>query len=190
MSAVVGTPASHGGLLRVTRSAPFRVLFALACVVVVPVLALGMLFSVFIVLGGQTGDDFWAGAGVVAATGAGAAGMLGLARSRGSTATASAGRVRLTLALLAIGILGAFGIVGGVAALAVADFGWSGATGIVVAAVGLPLAILVVDGCACLQYLIGSSNRGADAGLDGLPLSFLGLALVSAASVLLIMLGM
>lgn len=194
---------------RIAATRAFAVLFGIALLVTVPILLFGLVLGLPFLLMAVAADPEPAPLLVVAAVVGGAAGMLGLARAAYRPAAASATALRLTVGMLAIGVVTALCLAVAVAWLAAVEIGSSPAALFPIGFCAI-LAVLSVKGIAEILHLrrlereraaVGATTPGLDpsndcAGAragrgeprdrDALPWIFLGAALLQALAVVVI----
>lgn len=190
MSDVAAARRPAGRVFRATRTPAFRALFVIACGFTVPVLLLGVLFSLIAVVDGGASGAPGVGLALAAPTAAGVAGMLGLARSRAHSSGSSVGQIELTQVLLVIGIVAALSMTGLVVAATMEDMRLSTGESTLMIVVAAPLIVLSVDGLGRLEYLLGLVADRTGQAADGLPFLFLSVALGLCVCVALIMPGL
>lgn len=165
---------------RMADTPGFRILLFVSGLIVLPVLALGLLFSPIALIGSVQKPS--AGSlGFLLSSMGGAVGIVGWLRARWGARTPERHNVSLTLVLLAIGIATALAVGGFVAYVAMVEFwtwGWTaGPSLLTVAAFVIAHGVWVVSGIAWIERLTFSYAVRTGRIFDAIPIALLLVAL-------------
>jgi len=173
---------------RMADTTGFRILLLLSGLVVLPVLALGLLFSPIALVASIIEPDAGSVAFLLSSTG-GAIGIVGWLRARWGARTPERHNVGLTLALIAIGIATALAVGGFVTYLLLTQFryswGGSGPPLIALAAFVVAHGVWIVSGIAWIERLTFSYAVRTGRIFDAIPITLLLVALGLALAVVL-----
>ena len=165
---------------RMTDTPAFRILLVLSGLMVLPVLALGLLFAPVALVASFLEPDASTLAFVLLSLG-GAVGLVGWLRARWGARTPERHNVGLTLALLAIGIGTALAVGGIVTYFAITEFskpwGWNGPPLVAAATFVFAHGVWIVSGVACIERLMFSYAVRTGRVFDAIPIVLLLVAL-------------
>ena len=161
----------RGAIDRLTSSVAFRAIFAVAMLLVVPLLVVGAVFTPIFVVGAPAHYWIW----VLLPTVGGVLGIAGLIRARRQLGAAAPGRLETTLACLAAGVAAALVPIG-VACFAWQDPSTFGPGSWVATAVAAAHLVVVAAAIGWMQRLVRRHTVLTGVRFDPLPLVFLLLA--------------
>jgi hypothetical protein len=170
---------------RLTRSEVFTALFALATLVVAPVLLMGWLGTPLLVLSSSSSDRW---VGYVMLTAAGTAGVVGWIRAHWQIGASPRGSVETTLICLALGVAAALVPIG-FAAFAWIEGEYQGSTIWATTIVGAAHAIVSIAAVGWMQRLAWHYADRTGRRIDSLPIIFLLVAVALAAAAILVATG-
>jgi hypothetical protein len=162
-----------------TDTLAFRILLALSGLMVLPVLALGLLFAPIALVVSFLEPDASTLAFALLSVG-GAAGLVGWLRARWGARTPERHNVGLTLALVVVGIVTALAVGGLVTYIAILQWtpwGWSSPELTAAAAFVVAQGVWIVSGIAGIERLMFSYAVRTGRTFDAIPIALLLVAL-------------